>query len=220
MSTAVLEGLRQEVLDELEWEPKMGTSQVDVSIAGHGIVTLTGLVRSYAEKVAAERAARRVRGVHAVVNDIDVKLPMTHERSDPDIAEAVVRALEGDVLVPHDTIEARVADGWVRLTGTVDWNYQRTAAVDAVQFLAGVKGVSNLITVRPQLMVPDVKARIDAALRRSADLEAHGIKVQARDGTVTLRGRVRSWAERTAAESAAWSAPGITTVENELAIEP
>lgn len=220
MTTVIAQDLRQQLLEELDWDPKLGTSQVDANISDRGVVTLTGLVKSYAEKIAAERAARRVRGVHAVVNDIDILLPMAHERSDPDIAEAVVRALEGDVLVPHDTIEARVADGWVRLTGTVDWDYQRTAAVDAVQFLAGVKGVSNLITVRPRLMVPDVKARIEAALRRSADVEAHGIKVQARDGTVTLRGRVRSWAERTAAESAAWSAPGIATVENELAIEP
>ena len=219
MATAVLEGLRQEVLEELEWEPTMGTSQVDVTVAGHGIITLTGLVKSYAEKVAAERAARRVRSVHAVVNDLDVKLPMAHERSDPDVAAAVVRALEWDVLVPHDSIEARVADGWVRLTGRVDWNYQRTAAADAVQSLAGVKGVTNLITVRPRLMVPDVKARIEAALRRSAEVDAHGVKVQVRNGTVTLRGRVHSWAEREAAESAAWAAPGVTTVENDLEIE-
>jgi osmotically-inducible protein OsmY len=215
----VLEGLKQKVLDELEWEPKLGTSQIDANVTGHGIVTLTGLVKSYAEKVAAERAARRVRGVQAVVNDVDVRLPMTHERGDTDIAEVVVRALEWHVLVPHDAIEARVADGWVRLTGMVDWNYQRTAAADAVQSLAGVQGVTNLITVRPRLMVPDVKARIEAALRRNAEVEAHHIRVQVQDGTVMLSGHVQSWAERAAAESAAWAAPGVTTVENALEIE-
>lgn len=219
MTTAIVQDLRQQLLEELDWEPKLGTSQVDVTISDRGIVTLTGLVKSYAEKVAAERAARRVRGVHTVVNDIDILLPMTHERSDPAIAEAVVRALEWDVLVPHDVIDVRVSDGWVRLSGTVDWNYQRTAAVDAVHFLTGVKGITNRITVRPRVMVPDIKARIEAALRRNADVEAHGITVQLEDSTVTLRGRVQSLEERAAAESAAWAAPGVTTVKNELAIE-
>lgn len=219
MDTAVADGLRPEVLEELEWDPKLGSSMVGVNVAGHGIVTLTGVVKSYAEKVAAERAARRVRGVQAVVNNVDVKLPMMHERRDPDIADAVVRALEWDVLVPHDTIAARVSDGWVRLAGMVDWDYQRTAAAEAVQRLAGVKGVTNLIAVRPHVMIPDVRARIEAALRRSAEVEAHRIKVQVQNGTVTLRGHVHSWAERTAAESAAWAAPGVTTVENALEIE-
>lgn len=218
MTTAIVADLRQQVLEELDWEPKLGTSQVDATISDHGVVTLTGLVTSYAEKVAAERAARRVRGVHAVVNDVDIKLPMTHERSDPAIAEAVVRALEWDVLVPHD-VEVRVSDGWVRLSGTVDWNYQRTAAADAVQFLAGVKGITNLIAVKPHVLVPDVRARIETALRRNAEVGAHRITVHLRDATVTLRGHVQSWAERAAAEAAAWAAPGVTTVENELEID-
>ncbi len=218
MTTAIVGGLRQDVLEELDWEPKLGTSQVDATVSDHGVVSLTGLVRSYAEKVAAERAARRVRGVHAVVNDIDILLPMTHERSDPAIAEAVVRALEWDVLVPHDIIDVRVSDGWVRLSGTVDWNFQRAAAVDAVQHLAGVKGITNLITVRPRVMVPDIKTRIETALRRNAEVEAHGITIHVEDRTVTLRGHVQSLAERAAAESAAWAAPGVTTVKNELEI--
>lgn len=220
MTTALAQDLRQQLLEELDWEPKLGTSQVDVKISDYGVVTLTGLVKSYAEKVAAERATRRVRGVHAVVNDIDILLPMTHERSDPAIAEAVVRALEWDVLVPHTTIDVRVSDGWVRLSGTVDWNYQRAAAGDAVQFLAGVKGITNLITVKPRVMVPDIKTRIEAALRRNAEVEAHGITVHLQDSTVTLRGHVQSLAERVAAESAVWAAPGVNTVNNELAIEP
>ena len=219
MTTAIAQDLRQQLLEELDWEPKLGTSQVDVKISDHGVVTLTGLVKSYAEKVAAERATRRVRGVHAVVNDIDILLPMTHERSDPAIAEAVVRALEWDVLVPHNVIDVRVSDGWVRLSGTVDWNYQRTAAVDAVQFLTGVKGITNRITVRPRVMVPDIKTRIEAALCRNAEVEAHGITVHLQDSTVTLRGHVQSLAERATAESAAWAAPGVTSVQNELEIE-
>jgi len=219
VTTAIVGGLRQDVLAELDWEPKLGTSQVEATVSDHGVVSLTGLVRSYAQKVAAERAARRVRGVHAVVNDIDILLPMTHERSDSAIAEAVVRALEWDVLVPHDAIDVRVSDGWVRLSGAVDWNYQRTTAADAVKFLAGVKGITNGITVRPRVMVPDVKTRIEAALRRNAEVEAHGITVYLQDSTVTLRGHVQSLVERAAAESAAWAAPGVTTVKNELQIE-
>jgi osmotically-inducible protein OsmY len=219
VTTAIVADLRQQVLEELDWEPKLGTSQVDATISDHGVVSLTGLVKSYAEKVAAERAARRVRGVHAVVNDLDILLPMTHERSDPAIAEAVVRALEWDVLVPHDVIDVRVSDGWVRLSGTVDWNFQRAAAVDAVQSLTGVKGITNLVTVRPRVMVPEIKTRIEAALRRNAEVEAHGITVHLQDSAVTLRGHVQSPAERTAAESAAWAAPGVTTVENELIID-
>jgi osmotically-inducible protein OsmY len=211
--------LRREVLEELEWEPRIGSSAVDVGVAAHGVVTLTGVVKSYAEKVAAERAAKRVRGVHAVVNDIDVKLPMSHERNDADIADAVVRALEWNVLVPHDTIEARVSDGWVRLEGAVDWNYHRTAAEEAVQQLAGVKGVTNLITVKPHVIIHDVRERIEAALGRNAELEAHRIKVEAQDGKVILRGHVQSWGERAAAEAAAWAAPGVAAVEDELEVE-
>ena len=211
--------LRREVLQELEWEPRVGSSAVDVGVAAHGVVSLTGVVKSYAEKVAAERAAKRVRGVHAVVNDIDVKVPMSHERNDADIADAVVRALEWNVLVPHEAIEARVSDGWVRLEGAVDWNYHRAAAEEAVQQLAGVKGVTNLITVKPHVTIHDVRERIEAALQRNAELEAHRIKVEAQDGKVILRGRVQSWGERAAAEAAAWAAPGVAAVDDELQVE-
>ena len=190
-----------------------------MGVAAHGVVTLTGVVTSYAEKVAAERAAKRVRGVHAVVNDIDVKLPMSHERNDGDIADAVVQALEWNVLVPRGTIDVRVSDGWVRLEGAVDRNDERTAAEEAVQHLAGVKGITSRITVKPHVTIDDVRERIEAALRRNAEVEARHIRVEARDGKVVLRGHVQSWGERAAAEVAAWVAPGVTAVDDELEVE-
>lgn len=146
--------LRREVVQELEWEPTLGSSVVDVGVAAHGVVTLSGVVKSYAEKVAAERAAKRVRGVRAVVNDVDVNLPMSHERNDADIAAAVVQAHEWDVLVPHDAIESRVSDGWVRLEGAVDWNYQRAAAEEGVQHLAGAAwGAPGVTAVDDELAI-------------------------------------------------------------------
>lgn len=146
--------LRREVVQELEWEPRLGSSVVDVGVAAHGVVTLSGVVKSYAEKVAAERAAKRVRGVRAVVNDVDVNLPMSHERNDADIAAAVVQAHEWNVLVPHDAIESRVSDGWVRLEGAVDWNYQRAAAEEGVQHLAGAAwGAPGVTAVDDELAI-------------------------------------------------------------------
>ena len=218
--------LQRELLEELEWEPSLDASRIDVAIAHDGVVTITGVVNSYAAKVGAERAVKRVKGVLAVVNNLDVKLPMSHERADTQVGEAVVRALEWDVLIPHEKIRARVSDGWVRLEGVVDWNYQRTAAEEAIHRLTGVKGVTNLITVLPQAANEDVKTRedvkaaIEAALRRSAEVEARNIEVATHHGKVVLRGRVHSWAERDAAEAAAWAAPGVATLDDRLQVEP
>lgn len=220
------QALQRELLEELEWEPRLDASRIEVTVAHDGVVSLTGLVRSYAAKVAAERAVKRVKGVHVVINDLDVQLPMLHERTDTAIGEAVVRALEWDVLVPHDKIRTRVSDGWVRLEGEVDWNYQRTAAEEAVHRLTGVKGVTNLVTVLPQAASEDVKTRedvkaaIEAALRRSAEVEAQNIEVATQHGKVVLRGRVHSWAERDAVEAAAWAAPGVATLDDRLQVEP
>lgn len=219
------QALRRELIEELEWDRSLGASRLDVAVAHDGVVTLTGVVESYARKVAAERAVKRVKGVHAVVNDVDVKLPMSHERTETELADAVVQALERDVLVPHEKIQARVSEGWVRLEGDVDWNYQRTAAEEALHRLTGVKGISNLITVTPQMAAEDVQAReqvregIRAALERRADLEAKDIEVEAHHGRVVLRGRVHSWTERDAAEAAAWAAPGVAAVDDELQVE-
>lgn len=213
------QALQSEVLAELAWEPKLGASTVDVAVGPNGVVTLRGVVNTYAQKIAAERAAKRVKGVDALVNDIDVKLPMSHERTDPELASAVVRALEWDVLVPHARIRPTVSDGWVRLEGEVDWNYERAAAEDAVHHLIGVKGITNRITVKPHLSAEDVERRIEAALKRNAALEAKRIEVDAHDGRVTLRGTVHSWNERDLAEAAAWAGPGVGSVVDELKVE-
>jgi len=222
--TVQQQALRGEVLDELEWEPRLGGSQLDVGVGHDGVVTLSGIVESYAQKIAAERAVKRVKGVNAVVNDVDVRLPAAHERTDPALAEAVVEVLEWDVLVPHEMIRATVSDGWVRLEGTVDWQFQRTAAEEAVHRLTGVKGVTNLVTVKPPAAGEDlqarqeVRARIRAALERSAEVEAKAIDVEAHRGKVVLRGRLRSWAEREAVLAAAWAAPGVATVDDQLQV--
>ena len=216
--------LRRQLLDELQWEPRLGATRLDVTVGHDGVVTVAGIVQSYAQKVAAERAVKRVKGVHGVVNDVDVRLPMAHERTDAELAEAVVEVLELDVLVPHEAIWATVSDGWVRLEGVVDWQFQRTAAEEAVHRLTGVKGVTNRITVKPPAADEDVTARaqvrsgIRAALERSADVEAKGIDVEAHHGRVILRGRVHSWAEREAALAAAWAAPGVATVDDHLEV--
>ncbi|HYL55597.1 MAG TPA: BON domain-containing protein [Gemmatimonadales bacterium] len=223
-TTASQQTLRSELLDELEWEPKLGASTLDVTVGHDGVVTLTGVVQNYAQKVAAERAVKRVKGVHVVVNDVDVKLPSAHERTDVDLAQAVAEVLEWDVLVPHQRIRASVSDGWVRLEGAVEWNYQRTAAEEAVHRLTGVRGVTNRITVQPPVADEDVQTRagvregIRAALERSAAVEAKGVEVEAHQGRIALRGEVRSWAEREAALAAAWAAPGVVAVDDQLQI--
>ena len=199
--------LQRDVFDELKWEPAVHSTDIGV-IVKDGVVTLEGVVDSYPEKWAAERAAKRVSGVKALALELEVKLPGFGKQTDADIAEAAENAFKWDVLVPQDRIKVTVEKGFLTLEGQVDWEFQRSAAKRAVQYLTGVNGVANAITVKPKVAPTDVKAQIEAALKRNAILDAQQIKVQADGGKVTLRGNVRSWVERDKAEAAAWAAPG------------
>jgi osmotically-inducible protein OsmY len=212
--------LQHVVQEELEWEPSVDASQIGVAAIQSGVVTLTGTVATYAEKVSAERAAKRVSGVRVVANDIEVQPIGSMKRTDTDIAQAVLRGLEWDIAVPHEKIKARVDDGWVTLEGEVILQFQRAAAENAVRRLNGVRGVTNQIRlqVRPLAQPAEVKDRIEAALRRSAEIDARGIQVDAKDSMITLRGKVRTWAERDEAERAAWGAPGVLAVKDELTV--
>ena len=209
--------LQRDVIEELRWDPAVGRAEIGVA-ASDGVVTLSGEVDSFAQKFAAERAARRVAGVRAVAEEVGVKLRTTTKRTDTELAHAAVNALQWDTEVPDDRITVRVEDGWIALEGTVEWQYQRAAAERAVRYLTGVKGLANLITVKPRASVQDIRAKIETALKRTAELDAHAIQVEASNGTVRLTGRVRSWAERNDAEQAAWSAPGVSKVEDRLLV--
>ena len=212
--------LQHDVLDELEWEPSVDAAHIGVAATQPGVITLTGTVATYVEKIAAERAAKRVVGVRAVANDIEVQPVGSYRRNDTDLAQAVLRALEWDIAVPDEKIKARVDDGWVTLEGEVALQFQRAAAENAVRRLNGVRGVTNqiLLQVRPAIQPEAVKNRIEAALRRSAEIDARGIQVNATDSSIVLKGKVRSWAERDEAERAAWSAPGVLSVKDELTV--
>ena len=210
--------LRKDVVDELEWDPSIDARTIGVAIED-GIIALTGHVGTYAAKTNAEKIVKRVHGVQGVANDIEVKLSTSFERDDVDIARSAVNALEWNVSVPKDRVKVTVANGWVTLDGSVDWYYQKRAAEDAVFLLAGVRGVANNINVATKhVQVQDVKGKIEAALKRNAEIDSKKIVVLASDGKVTLSGSVRSWVERQDAVNAAWSAPGVRNVVDQIRI--
>jgi len=211
--------IKRDVEAELAWDPGIDATDIGVS-AKAGVVTLTGFVHSYSQKVSAESDAKKVSGVIAVANDIEVRLPVLNERPDPDIARDAVAALKTELPFSYEKFKAVVKSGWITLEGVAEWNYQRMRAEEAVRHVRGVKGVSNLISLKPQVKPSDIKNKIEEAFRRNAELDAKSITVEATGSEVILRGTVRSWAERKEAERAAWQAPGVTKVDNRIAISP
>ena len=211
--------LQEYVQNALDWEPRIDAADIGVTV-DNGVVTLRGDVKTYAEKAAAERVVMAVYGTKAVANDINVRLGTAFKRSDSDLAQAVLSALRWTSNVPDEKIAVSVSNGWVKLSGAVDWDYQRSAAARVVRDLNGVVGVSNLITVEPHVSTADVQAKIEAALKRSAEVDARRINVRAVDGKVILSGNVHSWFERDEARRAAWAAPGVKQVEDHISIVP
>lgn len=211
--------LKKDVTAELDWDPSINPAHVGVAVKD-GVVTLTGHLDTYAEKYAIERAVQRVKGVKGIAVEVDIKLSPSHKRSDSDIAAAADAAFKWHALVPSDRIQVLVEKGWVTLTGELNWEYQRREAEKAVRTLTGVVGVSNAITLKATAAPADVSKRIRDALVRHAENEAKLLEVTVKADTVTLHGTVDSWSERAAASSAAWSAPGVTKVINEIKVQP
>lgn len=211
--------LQQDVLAELQWEPSLDSSRIGVAVDS-GVVVLTGTVTSLVERQAAERAVKRVKGVTAVANELQVRLGSGLVRDDVHIAKAAQEALRWNVQVPDENIKVTVSKGYVTLDGAVQSAFQRRAAEHAVENLIGVVSVTNRITIAPQPSTMDVRRQLNAALHRHACVEASNIETELIDGRLTLSGTVGSWAERTAVEDAAWSVPGITTVDDRIEVRP
>lgn len=210
--------LRQDIIDELEFEPSIDAAEIGVAVDG-GVVTLTGHVESYGEKVTAIEIVETVKGVRAIADEIEVRPYGANAMADDEIAKRIVNSFKWNTSVPEDTLHVTVNKGWVTLEGEVSWRYQSDAAAKIVHRLAGVKGVSNFIKVKPAVKATDISDRIRKALLRDAELDASAIHVEVKDGIVTLEGKVRYLGERKSAERAAWAAPGVTNVIDHLAVQ-
>jgi osmotically-inducible protein OsmY len=211
--------IERDVRDELKWDPDLDDTNIAISVKD-GVVTLAGFTKSYTDRLEAELAAKRVAGVRAVANDIEVRLPAIDQRPDPDVARDAVAALKAELPISHDRIKVIVKDGWITLEGAVEWQYQKTTAETAVRKVKGVKGVTNVITVKPKVEPSELKRKIQEAFKRNAEVDAGRITVEAHGSEVVLKGTVRSWIEREEAERVAWSAPGITHVEDRIVVSP
>ena len=210
--------LRQDVIDEFEFDPRFNGEHVGVAV-DNNVVSLSGHVNSYAEKLAAIAAARRVKGVHAIAENIEVRYPYQAKTADDQIAKRATDILNWDVVVPAGSVDVLVQDGWMTLSGAVNWFYEKTAAEDDVRKLSGVRGVTNKITIKPHLNATDVKDKIESALKRHAKVEADAIRVSVYNGSeVVLEGKVDNWDERRAVENAAWSVAGVAAVDDRLTI--
>ncbi|HVZ05764.1 BON domain-containing protein [Hyphomicrobium sp.] len=210
--------LRQNIIDELEFEPSVDAQDIGVAVSD-GVVTLSGHVSNYAEKVAAQHAVQRIKGVRAIAQEIEVRYPGEKKTADDEIAKRALNVLKWDAVIPEDMVKVTVQKGWVLLTGEVDWQFQKKAAEDAIRKLSGVTGVSNSITIKPRVSASDIKKKIEAALARNAHVEARAIRVNVSDGNkVRLEGAVDSWDDRDIVENAAWSVPGVQSVDDRLAI--
>ena len=209
--------IKRDVEDELRWDPDIDAT--DIAVAVHnGVVQLSGFVRSYPQKTQAERDAKRVAGVVGVANDIEVRLPVIDQRPDADIVRDAVSALKTELPYSSENIKVIARDGWLTLDGAVEWNYARERAEAAVKRVRGAKGVTNSITLKPKVAPVEIRRKIEDAFRRSAELDASRVTVEANGSEIVLRGTVKSWAERQEAERAAWAAPGVTKVDNRIAI--
>lgn len=211
--------IERDVREELQWDPDLNADGIAVSVKD-GVVTLAGFARSYTDRLEAEEAAKRVAGVHAVANDIEVRLPAIDQRPDPDIARDAVAALKSQLPISHDKIKVIVKDGWITLEGVAEWQYQKTTAENAVRKIKGVKGVTNVIQLEPVVQPTDIQRKIQEAFKRSAEVDANRITVEAKGSEVILKGTVRSLKEREEAERVAWSAPGVTHVEDRIVVSP
>jgi osmotically-inducible protein OsmY len=211
--------IERDVEEELQWDPDLDATDIAVSVKD-GVVTLAGFVKSYTDKYEAEAAAKRVAGVRAVANDLEVRMPSVDERPDPDVARDAVAAIKSQLPISSEHIKVVVKNGWVTLEGQVEWQYQRQTAENAVRRIKGVKGVSNLIQLKPRAKPSEIKRKIEEAFRRNAEIDANRITVEVHGGEVILKGMVRSWVEREEAERTAWSAPGVTKVEDQIVVSP